>query len=100
LKILELFSAEKRELGISEMSRQLGKKAITVHRTVTVLKGWGYVEQPLARSKYRLGLKAFELGCVFQKHSDFMKEALQRLEGLAVATQETSNLAVLDQGRK
>jgi IclR family KDG regulon transcriptional repressor len=100
LNVLELFSAEKRELGISEMSRQLGKKVSTVHRTVTVLKGRGYIEQALERGKYRLGLKAFELGCVFQNQSDFMKEALRKLESLAAATQETINLAVLDQGMK
>ncbi len=100
LNLLELFSAEKVELGIFEMAKLLGKKASTVHRTVTVLKSRGYIEQELTRGKYHLGLKAFELGCVYQNQSNAMKEATQLLERLSRETNETSNLAVLDQGLK
>jgi IclR family KDG regulon transcriptional repressor len=100
LNLLELFSAEKIELGISEMARLLGKRASTIHRTVTVLKNRGYIEQELERGKYRLGLKAFELGCVYQNQSNVMKEAMQILERLSRETAETANLAVLDQGLK
>ncbi len=100
LNVLELFSAEKREAGITEMAGLLGKKASTIHRTVSVLKNRGYIEQALQRGKYRLGLKAFELGCVYQNQSDVMNEAMGRLETLASKTQETINLAVLDQGMK
>jgi IclR family transcriptional regulator, KDG regulon repressor len=100
LNLLELFSAEKIELGLSEMARLLDKKASTVHRTVSVLKARGYIEQELGRGKYHLGLKAFELGCVYQNQSNVMKEATQHLERLARETNETTNLAVLDQGLK
>jgi len=100
LNLLEIFSAEKRQIGISEMARTLGKKVSTIHRTVTVLKNRGYLEQSLERGKYRLGLKTFELGCVYQNQSDVMTEATQRLEALSRATNETINLAVLDQGMK
>lgn len=100
LNALEIFSAEKHQIGISEMARLLGKKVSTIHRTVSVLKNRGYIEQTLERGKYRLGLKAFELGCVYQNQSNVMKEAMQRLESLSSATHETINLAVLDQGMK
>jgi IclR family KDG regulon transcriptional repressor len=100
LNALELFSAEKPQVGISEMARLLGKKVSTIHRTVAVLKNRGYIEQSLERGKYRLGLKAFELGCVYQNQSDVMREAMQRLESLSRSTNETINLAVLDQGLK
>lgn len=100
LNILELFSAEKIELGISEIARQLEKKANTVHRTVSILKSRGYLEQATERGKYRLGLKAFELGCVYENQSDVIKEAMKELESLAKATNETVNLAVLDQEMK
>jgi DNA-binding IclR family transcriptional regulator len=100
LNMIELFSAEKRELGISEMSELLGKKVSTLHRTATVLKNRGYIEQPIKRGKYRLGLKVFELGCVYENQSDVMKEAQVRLQRLAEATSETINLAVLDQGMR
>jgi DNA-binding IclR family transcriptional regulator len=100
LNILELFSAEKVERGISEVARQLKKKANTVHRTVSILKSRGYLEQATERGKYRLGLKAFELGCVYENQSDVIKEAMKELESLAKATNETVNLAVLDQEMK
>src|SRR5208337_832092 len=93
-------SAEKRQVGISEMAKLLSKKVSTIHRTVSVLKNRGYIEQTLERGKYRLGLKAFELGCVYQNQSDVMREAMQRLESLSRSTRETINLAVLDQGMK
>ena len=95
--ILELFSAEKKELGISDMAKTLGKKVSTLHRTITILKQIGYIEQSEERGKYRLGLKVFELGCVFQNQSNVIKEAMDRIERLAKATNETVNLAVLDQ---
>ena len=100
LSLLELFSAEKRELGVTDMAGILKKKASTLHRTIKVLRNRGYLEQDGHRGKYRLGLKAFELGCVYQNQSSVMNEAMERMERLARATQETVNLAVLDQGMK
>ena len=100
LNLLELFSSEKRELGITEMARLLGKKASTIHRTVTVLKNRGYIEQSSQRGKYRLGLRVFELGCVYQNQSDVMRDASTTLERIAKATDETVNLAVLDQSKR
>jgi len=97
ISILELFSAEKKELGILDMAKTLGKNVSTLHRTVTILKQRGYVEQSAGRSKYRLGLKVFELGCVYQNQSNVIKDAMDRVERLANATNETVNLAVLDQ---
>lgn len=100
LNILELFSAETKELGISEISALLHKKASTTHRTLSILKKRGYVEQSTERGKYSLGLRVFELGTVYQNQSNFMREALTRLESLSKATDETINLAVLDQDLK
>ena len=64
LNILELFSAEKIELG--------------------------YLEQATERGRYRLGLKAFEQGCVCENQSDVIKEAMKELESLAKATTPAS----------
>ncbi len=100
LNMLELFSAEKREVGLTEMAVLLGKKVSTIHRTVKVLKNRGYIEQALQRGKYRLGLKAFELGCIYQNQSNVINDAVERLESIAKATDETVNLAVLDQGMR
>jgi DNA-binding IclR family transcriptional regulator len=100
LNMLELFSAEKHELGLTEMAALLGKKASTIHRTVTILKTRGYIEQSLQRGKYHLGLKVFELGCVYQNQSSVIVEAAKLMERIAKATDETVNLAVLDQGMR
>lgn len=100
LNVLELLSTEKAKLGILEMSKALAKKPSTLHRTVTILKNRGYIEQAHERGKYQLGLKVFELGSSYQEQNDVMKDALHKLEVLAQETQETINLAVLDQGMK
>jgi IclR family transcriptional regulator, KDG regulon repressor len=98
LDILELYSPTQKQLGISEIASRLGRKISSVHRTLAILKNRGYMEQAVERGKYGLGLKVFELGCVYRNQTDLIREVGARLERLARATDETVNLAVLRAG--
>lgn len=61
LAILACYSGERSVLGISDMADELGMSCSTTHRCVITLVVLGYLEQD-ARRKYRLGLRAANLG--------------------------------------
>ena len=100
LNILEVFSEKNAKLGVTEISKILEMSISTVHRTILILKRRGYVEQDSRRGKYKLGLKVFEVGCVFQNQVYLMEVAMPHLEHLASLTNETVNLAILDRNQK
>lgn len=62
LTVLELFREVRRDLGISEISDELGMSASTVHRIVRALVEKGYLAQNVANERYYLGRSAVLLG--------------------------------------
>ncbi|GAH34985.1 unnamed protein product [marine sediment metagenome] len=100
LNILEVFSEKNAKLGVTEISEILEMSISTVHRTLLILKRRGYVEQDSQRGKYKLGLRVFELGCVFQNQVYLIEVAMPHLEHLANLTNETVNLAILDHNQR
>jgi len=100
LNILEVFSVKNTQLSVTEISKILKMSISTAHRTLKILKRRGYIEQDSQRGKYKLGLKVFELGCVFQNQTRLIEVAMPYLEHLATLTNETINLAVLDQNQR
>lgn len=96
LALLEIFSSECPELGITELSRALGLGKSTVHRLLATLSSRGYVLQDRRTEKYRLGLKAFEVGSVAVSRLGSREVAAPFLQRLMTATRETVHLGVLD----
>ena len=96
LDILEAFSEQKTELSITELSKILRMKTSTVHRILTTLKEREYIKQSSPKAKYKLGIKAFELGCIFRSQMHFTKIAMPYLRYLCNLTKETTHLAILD----
>ena len=94
LTILEALSKAE-EMGVSELSRELGLGKATIYRLLTTLRLHGYVEQT-ASEKYKLNFKLFEIGNRVVNKIGIRKTAHPYLEQLAAATGETVNLAVLD----
>ncbi len=100
LDILETFSTVKGGLGVSELSRSLGMNATSVYRVLNTLRNRGYLEQDTPKGKYRLGIKVFELGCIFQSQTYLVEVAMPHLERLEGLSKETVNLAILDENQK
>ncbi len=94
LTILETLSRVE-EMGVSELSRELGLGKATVYRLLTTLRLHGYVEQT-ASEKYKLNFKLFEIGNRVVNKIGIRKTAHPYLEQMAAVTKETVNLAVLD----
>src|SRR5262245_57034340 len=96
--ILNAFSTEQPELGVSASAGQLGLRKSTVHRFLVSLEAGGLVERNPRTSRYRLGLRIFELGGLVLQQMNLWDEALPFLEGLVHESGETGHLAVLDGG--
>lgn len=96
--ILNAFSAEEPELGVTDLAERLELHKSTVHRFLVNLEAAGLVERNRHTSRYRLGLRIFELGGLVLQQMNLWDEALPFLEGLVRDSGETGHLAVLDGG--
>jgi DNA-binding IclR family transcriptional regulator len=96
--ILGAFTADRPELGVTELSEALGLHKSTVHRFLVNLERGGLVERLPRTGRYRLGLRLFELGSLVVQQMNLWDEALPFLEALVRDSGETGHLAVLDGG--
>ncbi len=98
LELLECFKGERDELGVTELSQQLGLPKNNIFRMLAALSAKGYVEQNPLTGTYRLGIKTFELGQVFRKRMGLLKQARPVLEKLENQCGESSYLAIIQEG--
>ena len=96
LTLMEILARAKTPITSSEMSKQANLKLTTVHRLLYTMMHQGFVEQDLTTLRYRLGLKAFEIGNAALATIDLRATARPFLLTLAEQVNETTNLAVLD----
>jgi len=96
LDLLEFLSVNEQEIGIAEISKKLNMGLSTTHRILTTLKSRGYINQNGQTAKYRLGIKLFELGCAVQNTAQLVEIAKLYLRQLSKITNETANIAVLE----
>jgi len=99
LQILELFSLEKSEWGVTEISKALNIYKSNVHNVLTTLAEKSFVKKDPKTDKYKLGIKFFELGSIVIKNMDLRKIAHPYIEELSKEFNETVHLGVLDKGR-
>lgn len=92
-RILDACAGAHRSLGLSELSRISGLPKTTVHRLAVQLVTAGFIERDASR--YRLGLKLFELGSRVAARSA-RDTILPYLEELRTATGGTVHFAVRD----
>ncbi len=92
--ILDAFDTDHSDLSLTELTRRSGVAKATVHRLAGELVEWGLLER--AGTKYRLGLRLFELGQLVPRQRILRDAALPYMEDLLLATQETVHFAVRD----
>jgi IclR family KDG regulon transcriptional repressor len=96
LELLDHFTAERPELSLAEISREVDAHKSSVFRVLTTLEAVGFLEKDPQSGKYRLGLKILDLaGRVWGRH-DIRQIASPYMEELARETGEVIHLAVLD----
>lgn len=68
LQVLECFSVEQPELGITQISDALGLYKSNVHNILTTFEQCGYIEKNPETNKYRLGFKILELSYILNSN--------------------------------
>lgn len=94
LRLVEEFrNAE--ELGVTELATRLALHKNNVFRLLATLEQFGYIEQSRDSERYRLGVRAFELGQSYLRSRDLLRRARPLLQALAARTGESAHLATL-----
>jgi DNA-binding IclR family transcriptional regulator len=95
LRVLESFDPQCPEMGITEISERVGLHKSVVFRILHTLMARGYIEQIESSRKFRLGIRAFEIGsrAVTQLGLGSMIQPIA--EKLATECGETVNVGVL-----
>jgi DNA-binding IclR family transcriptional regulator len=95
--ILNQFSVDEPELGVTQLSEKLGLHKSTVHRLLASLRRQGLVKRnPLTR-KYRLGIGLIELGYAAMYSNALLQLVDPYLHYLADAVGAVAYLAVQDE---
>jgi len=97
IKVLELL-AEHGTLGVRDIARRMELSPTIVHRLVSTLAVSGYAEQSPDNLKYRIGYRAYQIGCSFLSHNDLDRASTPDLVALAEQHQVSSFLGVLRGG--
>ena len=93
-RILECFAGSIPELGITDISRQMGLGKSTIYGLVNTLVQEGYLEQNPENKCYRLGLKLFEMGCIVQERMDIRELAKPYLKELSACFKMTVHMGL------
>ena len=93
--VLEAFRADEPELGVTQLARMLKLHKNNVFRILATLENRGYVEQNPRTGNYRLGLKAFEAGQAYLRHTSLLSVSHLEMASLASVLKENTYLAVL-----
>ena len=96
LDVLEVVA--KGPITLAELADRLGLTRSTTHRLASALVDRRYLTF-VPRTGYSLGPKLIELGFQVQDKLDLPRVAAPHLERLAVLTEDTVHLGVLDEGR-
>lgn len=99
LDILQVFSLETPEWGLTDLVERVGLPKSTVIRLLSVLEAKGLVERSDWSDRYRLGVRVFEMGSIYIQTTSIEAEAMPFLQYLARTCEQTANLAVLDRGQ-
>jgi IclR family transcriptional regulator, KDG regulon repressor len=95
--ILELFLDGGETISAPEITRRLDLPRTTVHELVATLVARSYLAPvPEGGNRYRLGVRAFQLGSRYLGHLDLVTEGQLAARQVASACDETVHVAILE----
>lgn len=98
LDIVDAFTLAEPELTLTTIAARVGLPKSTATRLLAVLEERGWLERSPATERYRIGVRAFEIGNVYIQSTSLEAEAQPILRELATACRQTANLGILRQG--
>ncbi len=93
LRILELFTYERRELSTNEIAEALGVTVSTIYRIIQTLQGMGYL-QKTAKNSYELGPQLISRGFTYLASRDIVDVAMPHLNRLRDLTSLSCHLSI------
>ncbi|MFA5658724.1 MAG: IclR family transcriptional regulator [Oscillospiraceae bacterium] len=96
IDILECFSLEKAELGITEISNRLNLNKSNVHNIITTFEECGYIEHNPENGKYRLGLKILQLSHIVSRSMSFQSIIRKSVSALSKEIDEIVYFGIPD----
>lgn len=94
VRLLKLFSNERPEMSLAELSRASGLNKTTTHRLLRALQSESLVDRNPATSAYSLGPGLMALGVQALASSDLRRRVRPVLRSLARETGETATLEI------
>ncbi len=99
IRLLKIFTEQRPELTLHELSSMAGLTKTTTHRLLAVLEAESLIVRGSAQSTYRLGSAVIALGVQALRTNDLRAAVRPSLEALAERTGETVTLEVLSEGQ-
>lgn len=94
IRLLKLFSNERPEMSLGELSRAAGLNKTTTHRLLRALQSEALIAKNPANGRYSLGAGLMALGVQALASSDLRRRVRPLLKSLARETGETATLEV------
>lgn len=94
MRLLECFSSEKPELGITEIAQDLQINKSTVYNIASTLQAMGYLSQNAETGKYSLGLRLLHFGYIINNHLGLRNFFLPYMKEVSCAIGETVYLGI------
>jgi IclR family transcriptional regulator, acetate operon repressor len=94
VRLLKLFTIERPEMSLAELSRSSGLNKTTTHRLLRALQSEGLIDRNPQSSRYSLGAGLMALGVQALASSDLRRRVRPLLKSLAHDTGETATLEV------
>lgn len=95
LKLLECFTVDEPELGVTEISKKLDMHKSTVFNIINTFENCGYLMKSAATGKYKLGLKLLQISYNMYATQDVRKILYPYLKEVSLKTEETVYLGLL-----
>jgi IclR family transcriptional regulator, KDG regulon repressor len=96
IDLLDLFSPQQGDLGLSEIRRKTGRDKATCYRHLCALEAAGLVEQNPATKRYRIGPAVLRWAAIREATVPRRASAEGPLRDLAQATGELAHLSLID----
>lgn len=98
LDVIEQFSSDVEELGVTDLSKRLKLHKNNVFRLLATLESRGYIEQNKATDNYRLGIRCLLLGQAYLRQVGILRQAGPIVESLSRGCRETVFVGMLRRG--
>lgn len=94
MRVLESFSVDTREMGVSEIASRLGYQKSTVFNILSTFSDLGYVEQNHETGKYFLSLKILHFSYIVNSHLGFQRVFQEPMNRISAQTGEICYMGI------